>query len=68
MMSGFIPGSAMILFWILIILAIAFLVRTLKGQEDTAAEPDARGILDERFARGEIDHREYQERKRTLKR
>ncbi|MAF48468.1 MAG: SHOCT domain-containing protein [Rhodospirillales bacterium] len=59
----------MILFVVLIVVAIVVVVRWLGG---TAQHPPAqRGksaldILDERFARGEIDRDEYEDRKQAL--
>ncbi|MDX1655748.1 MAG: SHOCT domain-containing protein [Candidatus Competibacteraceae bacterium] len=53
----------MLLFWVLVILGIVALVRWLR---DDTARPNARQILDERYARGEIDREEYERRKRDL--
>jgi putative membrane protein len=38
------------------------------GPTRTVGAPTARGVLDERYARGEIDDEEYQRRLRTLNR
>ena len=54
---------------ILLIAAIVFLVRWAGGSRDEAPRQGARSpreILDERFARGEIDHEEYQSRRKLL--
>ena len=65
-----IPGLGMILVWGLIILLIVWVVRLFaagKGEtENGRTEQSARQILDERFARGEVDREEYEQRKRTL--
>ena len=65
-----IPGLGMILVWGLIILLIVWVVRLFTagkgGTEKGETEKSARQILDERFARGEIDREEYEQRKRTL--
>ncbi len=61
---------SMVIFWALIILGIVLLVRMLNrgagpfavhGTENKALE-----TLKERYARGEIETAEYEERKRTL--
>ncbi|OGS90758.1 MAG: electron transporter RnfE [Gallionellales bacterium GWA2_60_18] len=59
----------MLLFWALVILGIAALIRWLLAQS-----PSGRGsrdrtpleIVQERYARGEIDHDEYEQKKRDL--
>ena len=60
----------MLLFWGLIILAIVALVRFLSSTSKTENSDERRtplDILKERFARGEIDAEEFEERKRLLK-
>lgn len=65
-------GSVMmIVFWGGIILAIVFVIRWLGGSSGQRAESQPRttaslDILHERFARGEIDKEEFEERKRLL--
>lgn len=56
----------MILFWGGIILVIVFAVRWLGGGPSQPARNRALDILHERFARGEIDRQEFEERKRVL--
>ena len=61
----------MILFWGGIILVIVLAVRWLGGRSSQDAAPaaprrSAFDILDERFAGGEIDQEEFEERKRLL--
>ncbi len=56
----------MILFWGVLLLLVVVLVRALMGQSGGSSRKDAREILDERYARGEIDRQEYLERKKTL--
>ncbi|MEA3274070.1 MAG: SHOCT domain-containing protein [Pseudomonadota bacterium] len=60
-----IPGVGMILIWGLIVVAIVWLVRALTG-DSTKEGKSARQILDERFASGEIDQGEYEQKKRML--
>ncbi len=61
----------MILFWGGIILAIVFAVRWIGSNPSHGAGPIPPGkralnILQERFARGEIDKEDFEERKRLL--
>lgn len=60
----------MLLFFGAIILAVVLAVRWLGGPahrpEPRASEGRALAILEERFARGEIDKDEFEERKRLL--
>ena len=58
----------MLLFWILIVLGIVVLVKWLAGTQ-SAAPPPAKTALDivkERYARGEIDKEEFEQKKRDL--
>jgi putative membrane protein len=66
---GFAMGLVMLLFVALLVVGIVVLVRSSSGGEPRNAEPSpgrALDILDERFARGEIDAKEYEERRRIL--
>ncbi len=60
-----IPGLGMVLVWGLIILLVVWLVRAFSG-ERTADGKGARQILDERFAKGDIDRDEYEQKKQAL--
>lgn len=54
----------------LLVMGIVLLVRFLAQSSGPAARPEPRSpkdILDERFARGEIDANEYEDRLRTLR-
>jgi len=68
--GGMIFGPLLGLLYIgLIVVAVIFVVRWLGGE--FGARPGSRGrsaiqILEERFARGEIDKDEFEERKRLL--
>jgi putative membrane protein len=61
-------GSVMmVLFWGGLILLIVFAVRWLGGGPGkTASRKTSLEILEERFARGEIDREDFEERKRLL--
>lgn len=68
MMAG---SLMMVLFWGAVIVAIVFAVRWLGGGSSpgAGAQPTRRRALDilqERFARGEIDKDEFDERRRLL--
>lgn len=72
-LGGFWLGSIfMILFWVLLIAGVIWLVLAVARQTGTgtggvqAPRSSALTILDERFARGEIDADEYQKRKSAL--
>jgi putative membrane protein len=59
---------SMVLFWVLIILGIVVLVRWI-GTPSPSGAPPARTALDilkERYARGEIEKQEFEEKKRDL--
>lgn len=57
---------AMVAFWALVILAVVALFRGVtSGRESSQQDPMA--ILDQRFARGEIDEDEYRARSAVLR-
>lgn len=68
-MFGFGAGF-MWLFWILVIVAIVWIVKALTGsKEETPSDNQnpALKILDERYARGEIDREEFEQKRKDLK-
>ena len=59
---------SMVLSWILVILGIVVLVRWVGGSSASGTPPSktALDILNERYARGEIEKQEFEEKKRVL--
>ncbi|MEO7943039.1 MAG: SHOCT domain-containing protein [Marmoricola sp.] len=60
----------MVIFWSLVILAVAMIFRGNRNDNRGTGTPrlDPMDILDERFARGEIDAEEYHSRRDALRR
>lgn len=60
-------GLGMLLVWGLLIVALVLLLRWLAGgRRPGRGRPDALEILAERYARGEIDRAEYEQKRRDL--
>ena len=62
-------GLTMIIFWGGIILLVVLLARWFGGSRQSDSRPPrqtALDILQERYARGDIDKAEYEERRKTL--
>ena len=58
---------AMIAFWALVVFAVVALSRSATSSRDSASREDPMNILDQRFARGEIDEDEYRARSAVLR-
>lgn len=63
--------TLMLLFWLAVILVVVYAIRTWGHDSRTrqgsdGTEDRALATLRERYARGEIDHAEYEERHRKL--
>lgn len=62
-------GIMMIIFWATIIISIIWIVREVVGKNNsdkTRYGKSAIEILEERYAKGEIDKKEFEEKKRDL--
>jgi len=68
---GFGGGFVMILFWVAVVVLIVWVVKEIGGknsQDQTRYSKSALDILEERYAKGEIDKEEYETKKRDLNR
>ena len=72
--GGWMPGFGwifMLLFWALVILGIFAIIKWLAGEASNRGAPaqkNALQILEERYARGEIEREEFEQKKRDLSR
>lgn len=65
----FFGGWFMWIFWLILIVVIVVVVKAMTGndtQRDKSQEESPLSILEKRYARGEIDRDEYQQKKRDL--
>lgn len=55
-------------FWLLLVAAMAglFLVPPMRSRKGDGVSSSALGLLDERYAKGEIDREEYLQRKKDI--
>jgi len=62
-------GAHMLIFWLVVLLLIVALLRWLRKDSDGEGSKDRtpRELLDERYARGEIDRETYLRMKEDLK-
>ncbi len=61
-------GGFMWLFWILLIVVIVWAVKAATGGNNNSSEKErsALDILKERYAKGEIDQEEFEQKRRDL--
>ena len=65
MMGWFGGGIMMVAFWVLLIALIVWVIREIGGK-NSRSNSNALDILKERYAKGEIDKREFEEKKKDL--
>lgn len=68
--NGWSMGFGMLLFWGVLIVGLAVLGKYLWGsgiREDHVREKTALDLLKERYARGEIEREEFEQKRRDLK-
>ncbi len=63
---GIFGGLSMLLFWVLIVLGFITLVRYLSKSETNKDDKTPLDILKERYTRGEIDKKEFEEKKKDI--
>jgi putative membrane protein len=68
---GWFGGIFMVIFWVAVIIGIIFLIRwlmqsTSAGGHGARSEESAMEILKKRYARGEIDKKEFEQKKKDL--
>ncbi len=56
----------MALFWVALIVGVVLVVKWLMGQGGATREDSSLELLKKRYARGEINKQEFEERKRDL--
>ena len=70
MMGWFGGGIMMLVFWVLLIAFIVWIVREVIGKNthshSGSSGSDALEILKERYAKGEIDKQEFEQKKKDL--
>ena len=67
MMGWFGGGIMMLVFWVLFIIFIVWIVREISGKNSRSrSDSNVLEILKERYAKGEIDKKEFEEKKKDL--
>lgn len=63
---GWFGAAMMVAVWVLFVLGIVWLVRSVSAQGHSS-DGNARRILDERFASGELSVEDYEARRKALR-
>ena len=68
MMNGLFGGLMMIVFWAIIIMFVVWGIKEVSGKHRHTDSRDSRTleILEERYAKGEIDEKEFKSKKKDL--
>jgi putative membrane protein len=61
-------GGWLMIFWIVLVIALIFFFVIYSRQSNQRRNKSALDILNERYARGEIDEEEYEKKKKNLTR
>ncbi|MDH5203206.1 MAG: SHOCT domain-containing protein [Nitrospirota bacterium] len=69
---GWVIGIINIIFWVAVIIGVAYLIKWLSSSSKQSTQEAKRGdsaldILRERYAKGEINREEFEEKKKVLK-
>jgi putative membrane protein len=67
MHNGFFGGGFMWIFWILLIVLAIWAVGAFRGGERRESGPTPLQILEQRYARGEIDKEEFERKRDDLR-
>lgn len=62
---GFMGGMFMLVFWVLVILAIIFMIKWLTDSNQNYKKTPLE-ILKERYVKGEIDKKEFEDKKKDI--
>jgi len=70
--GGWFMGIVNIIFWIVVIIGVVYLIKFIsssskQGAKELKREDSALDILKERYAKGEINREEFEEKKKALK-
>ncbi len=63
---GFIGGGLMWLFWIALVVLVVWGISAVAGGGSASSRKTALDILEERYARGEMDREEFEQKRRDL--
>jgi putative membrane protein len=59
-------GGIMWIFWVLLVVLILWVVKTAAGQNSAGEQKSALEILQQRYAKGEIEREEFERKRKDL--